>query len=102
MQEYVKDRHKRRHRMSKPTVKKVWNDTGIPLEEIENLPVLFTVKNMWRQRDVVVHKHPFENGKLITVGYWFDGSNVNAVVEDEEDYARELEELSWRTHFVVE
>lgn len=88
--------------MSKPTGRKVFNNTGIPLEEIEKLPVLFTVKNLWRQRDVVAHRHPFEQGKLITVGYWFDGSTVNAVVEQESDYQREMDELPWRQHFVQE
>lgn len=88
--------------MSKPTVVKTFNDTGLPFEMCEQLPVLFTIKNLWRKRDVVVHRHPTLQGKLITCGYWFDGSTRNACVEDEQDYAREMDELPWRKHFVYE
>lgn len=93
---------KRSDKNESPTVRKVHNKTGLPLETIEALPVLFTVKNNWRQRDVVVHRHPHKPGKLLTVGYWFDGSTVNACEEDDKDYARELEELPWKKHFVYD
>lgn len=89
------------------TKRTVYNKADNPadqlsLEEIEKLPVLFTVKNNWRQRNVVCHRHPHRTGGIISVGYSFDETTVTVGYETEKDWARELEELPWRQSFTYD
>jgi hypothetical protein len=93
---------KRRDKKGSPTVRKVFNNTGLPLETIEALPVLFTVKNFWRERDIRVYRHPHKPGKLISVGVSFDQLTTTVCEETEDQWQHELDELQWRQHFVQE
>lgn len=84
------------------TVRKVYNDTGYALDDLEKLPTIFTVDSRWRQRNVVVKKHPDKAGRLITIGYTWDNKEVLVADEPETVWAREMESLPWRQHFVHE
>jgi len=93
---------RRRDKKGSPTVRKVHNNTGLPLETIEALTVLFTVTNKWRERNIRVYKHPTLPGKLISVGVSFDLRTTTVCEETEDQWQYELDELPWRQHFVQE
>jgi hypothetical protein len=80
---------------------KVYNHTKFTQEEIQNFPLLFTVKNKWRQRNVSIYKHPTDEKSVILVGFNFDGSKMVVVEEDKECWRAFINQLDKQTHFVT-
>ncbi len=80
----------------------IHNPTGFPLETLEKSLTLFTVKNNWRMRDVIVHPHPTDKQRVISIGYSFDKKTVTVADESRDDWQREFDELPWRSHFVFD
>jgi hypothetical protein len=63
------------------------NSTPFTLAEIENWPLLLTVKNNWRQRLVTVYSHPTDANSVVTVGKPFDGSGPIICIERREEWS---------------
>lgn len=67
------------------------NNTGYTPEQIDEMPVLLTLRNNWRQRTVVVHPHPIKPESLITVGVPFQGGEAVICEESRRDWSSNLE-----------
>lgn len=52
------------------------NNTTYPATMISTLPVIGQTINKWRGRVVILHEHPYDADRLISVGYAFDGSGT--------------------------
>ena len=57
---------------------------------------LFEIKNNWRQRQVKVYKHPFDDNLLVTVGFPFAGGEPVVCEEEREIYRHNLRVASER------
>lgn len=77
------------------------NHTPFTIAEITAMPLMFTVQNNWRQRNVTVYEHPSDAGKVVSVGISFDQRMVVIAEETREEWARQIEELPWQQHFVL-
>jgi len=77
----------------------IHNSTLYTPEQIAAQPVLFTVKNNWRQRNITVHEHPALPESVISVGVNFDGKMTVIADETREQWARQIAEVPWRQHF---
>lgn len=83
------------------TVPDPFNNTGMTLAAIEVLPVIFTVRNNWRKRNVTVYKHPTDTRKVISVGRLFDGGGPFVNLDDADNWKSELARAATgQTHFV--
>ena len=76
-----------------------YNSTLYTPEQIAALPVLFTVKSNWRQRNITIYQHPVLPDSVISVGVYFDGRKVVIADETREQWARQIAEVPWRQHF---
>ena len=68
------------------------NRTQFHVAQFRGFPLLVTIKNNWRQRNVEVRQHPHDEGKVVTRGIAFDGSLDLIVEEDKADYRREIQQ----------
>ena len=66
------------------------NNTGFELATIETWPLLFTVRNNYRERTVTVYNHPTDTELLITVGKPFDGGGPAICWERKSDWRSSL------------
>lgn len=66
------------------------NRTAFAPEAIKAMPVLFTVRNNWRNRNVSVYQHPEQQDRVLTIGESFDGLLTVIADETKADYAHEF------------
>ena len=68
-----------------------FNHTELSLDEVAQLAVLKTGRNLWRQRNIRLYQHPHDASLVISDGIAFDGSMRVIAVETRDDWARELD-----------
>ena len=59
----------------------IYNHTNLSIHEIELLPIIGIVKNLWRQRDITIYKHPTDEKMVISDGITFD-KRMRVICED--------------------
>jgi hypothetical protein len=69
----------------------VCNNTPLSLDQVAALPILGRTRNNWRQRDIVLHAHPTDGERLISVGTTFDGMLTVIGDEPKSDWAIALD-----------
>ena len=79
-----------------------YNRTSFTLDDIQQMKELKFIQNLWRRRNVVLHQHPSDENKIISVGTCFDANKQGEIdiiiaVESKKDFRRELN----NPHFFV-
>lgn len=69
---------------------KLYNQTSFTAEDVAMMPILVTIKNLWRQRTVYVHQHPTDPESVVSHGVAFDETFENYCVEPKSAFAFEL------------
>lgn len=69
---------------------KIHNNTSFLPAQLSRLPLLVTVKNNWRQRNVEIRQHPHNEDMVVSDGVTFDGSMRVICEETKSAWSREL------------
>ena|SRR5579863_1520477 len=82
-----------KHSVQPPEI--IHNTTPYTLDDTFNMPTYGRFMNSWRQRFVVVHVHPSDPERVITVGRNFATNTTWICDEPRADYASRIDRNDW-------